>query len=290
VNGILCIDKPCGPSSMAAVAQVKRALGVSRVGHSGTLDPKASGLLVTALGHATRLLPYLPLEPKAYLFTIVFGTATDTLDSDGAVVAEGGAIPGEEQIRAVLGSLVGEIEQTPPRYSAVKVRGVRAYRLARNSRLFSLSPRKVRIRSLTLNGWDAVRGEAAVLVECSAGTYVRSLARDMAEKLGTVGYASSIRRSAMGMFSVEGALAPDAAAHELAAHVVPLDRVLAEQPGHIASARQIRALSHGQDIRIETFPAGHHHIFVFDDQKKLLAVARRVDHDTYHPVRVFGES
>jgi len=286
-HGILCVDKPPGISSMSALSRVRKTTGAGRIGHSGTLDPAASGLLVIALGNATRLFPFLRLEPKTYRFSVRFGRTTDTLDAEGNVVEEGGAMPSEDAVRDVLGAFIGEIEQQPPRFSALKVGGVRAYRRARRNERFELAPRRVHVYSLVLERYNADENEAVFEVQCSAGVYVRSLARDIALKLGTIGLAASIRRTAMGAFSLSQALPPGASRQELEKALRPLSHVLSSQPVYTATAAQLRALAHGMDIEIGEAPGTGEHLFVFDSENELAAVARRRSAGTFHPIRVF---
>ena len=145
MDGFLCIDKPKGPSSFAIVAQVRNVLGAKKIGHCGTLDPAATGLLVIAIGKAPKLLPFLDLNPKKYVFSVKFGTQTDTLDSQGAETVTGGRMPDAAEIERVLPEFTGEIDQVPPSFSAVKIGGVRAYRMARKKRAVQLKSKKVTI-------------------------------------------------------------------------------------------------------------------------------------------------
>jgi tRNA pseudouridine55 synthase len=169
------------------------------------LDPSASGLLVVALGRATRLLPYAPLEPKCYSFCIRFGEQTDTLDSAGTVIKTGGNAPSAPALLAALPSFCGRLMQVPPEYSAVKVNGIRAYHVARSGRVPTMRPRPIAIHALHLVKYNELSGEAQLEVACSGGTYVRSLARDIAKALGTCGYALFVRRTALGPFHVDRA-------------------------------------------------------------------------------------
>jgi tRNA pseudouridine55 synthase len=212
LNGWLILDKPLGLSSAQGVAAVKRilrGLGVrpDRIGHGGTLDPLASGVLPIAIGEATKLTGHLLNGPKAYRFTVCFGTATSTDDAEGAVVATSAVHPDEAAIRAVLPRFTGAIRQRPPAYSALKVDGARAYALARAGAPPLLAERDLVIHTLELVAADA---ETATFdVHCSKGTYVRSLARDIALALGTVGHVTRLQRTAAGPFRLDQALALD---------------------------------------------------------------------------------
>lgn len=205
LHGWLILDKPVGPTSAQLVGRLKAALrqaghGRVKIGHGGTLDPLASGVLPIALGEATKLTGALLNGRKAYRFTIAWGVATATDDAEGAVTATSPARPDEAAIRAVLPRLAGSIRQVPPAYSALKVAGRRAHALARAGVLPELAPRAVTIHRLELVEAGA---EAATFdVDCSKGTYVRSLARDMAHALGTLGHVAALRRTAAGPFTL----------------------------------------------------------------------------------------
>ncbi len=246
MNGFFFIDKPAGPTSFDVVRQLRRACG-EKTGHSGTLDPQASGLLICAVGDATRLLPCLPAEPKRYSFGVTFGAETDTLDSEGTVVAASGRVPLEEEVRAALPKFTGRVTQTPPRFSAVRVEGERAYDLARRQRVFELKERTVAIASLALARFDAP--EASLDVTCSGGTYVRSLARDLAKSLGTLAFASFIRRLAIGPFAVDNAVSPAAAANDPSVHVVPVAKALGSVPSVVLGPVQLETVGDGEGHR-----------------------------------------
>ena len=212
LHGWLVVDKPVGPSSAAVVGKLKWALrqgghGKVKIGHGGTLDPLASGVLPIALGEATKLSGYLLNGPKAYRFTISFGTGTSTDDAEGEVVAQSPVRPTAEAIRAILPRFTGPIRQRPPAYSALKVDGERAYARARAGESVELAARDLVIHALSLE--ESGPDSATLHVHCSKGTYVRSLARDIAEALGTVGHVSLLRRTAAGPFTLDQALSLD---------------------------------------------------------------------------------
>jgi len=287
IEGFLNIDKPAGMSSFAVVAAVRRCLGAAKAGHAGTLDPAASGLLVLALGKFTRLLPFVPLEPKQYRFGIRFGVQTDTLDADGNILKTGGRIPDRGALEAVLPRFCGVLSQVPPDFSAVKVGGVRAYILARQGRRVELVPRRIEIFSLTLLQYDEATGDAMIEVSCSGGTYVRSLARDIAESLGTCGHASSVRRFAAGIFHVERAL-PFTGLDGAAEALLPVHEVLRGLPRITVDAAQKRKIAQGCDIILERIPAKEGDtVFAFDNEDNLVAVLRKKRDGSFHPVRVF---
>ena len=199
VHGWIALDKPLGMTSTHAVAIVRRLLNAKKAGHAGTLDPLASGLLPLAFGEATKTVPYVVDGEKAYRFTVTFGIETDTDDSEGRIVSQSEARPTEQQILAALPKFTGAITQVPPRYSAIKIDGERAYDLARGGEAVELQPRIVEIHTLTLRSFD---GQSAVLeAECGKGTYVRAIARDLGRALGCFGYVTALRRTRVGPFT-----------------------------------------------------------------------------------------
>ena len=204
----ILIDKAIGMTSTAVTAVVKRLSGAKKAGHCGTLDPLATGLLPVALNEATKSIPYVLDEEKAYTFTVRWGVATETDDAEGAVVAQCDVIPGVQDIQSCLHRFTGPIQQVPPRFSAIKMGGERAYHLARQGVDFEMSARAVVIHTLQLHDVPSPQ-EATFSVTCSKGTYVRSLARDIANALGTHGHVVALRRVAVGKFHVNRAISLD---------------------------------------------------------------------------------
>jgi tRNA pseudouridine55 synthase len=287
LDGFLLVDKPCGPSSFAVVRQVRRVFGCAKAGHSGTLDPQASGLLIVACGgSATRLLPYLPHEPKEYRFGIRFGAQTDTLDIEGKVTAEGGRIPAaQEEIEAALGRFAGVQKQIPPKYSAVKVDGRRAYDRARGNEDFELAEKTVTVFSLSLVRYEAAQGVAECEARCSQGTYVRSLVRDIAAALGTIAYASFIRRTAIGPFSAGDAVAFDDLGPDAMQRVLPVKDALASMPSGIVTREQCALIVHGTDVRLAA--AVGDTVIAYTENGDVAAVLKRKENGMYHPIKVF---
>jgi len=224
VDGVLVCDKPAGMTSHDVVARVRRLAGQRRVGHGGTLDPPATGVLVLALGRATRLLPFLPMEPKRYLARIAFGAETDTLDASGAVTATAEAAGVDEAaVRGVLRGFLGPQQQLPPMVSAVKVGGERLYAKARRGESVERATRPIVVHALELVDFaGGERPEATVEVSCSGGTYVRSLAADLGRRLGTLAHLAGLRRTAAGQFT------------ERDAHTLPALEALATTAGGLA--------------------------------------------------------
>lgn len=201
INGWLIIDKPVGMGSTSVVNQTRHLLNAQKNGHTGTLDPFASGVLPIAFGEATKLIPYVTDGDKEYEFTLKFGSATDTLDLTGKITASGGANPSREQILAILPSFIGQITQIPPAYSAIKINGQRAYDLARKGEEVTISERQITVYDLQLLE-ILPDSQARFLVSCSKGTYVRTLGADIAAKLGTYGHLTALRRTKCANFSL----------------------------------------------------------------------------------------
>ena len=259
-HGWLILDKPRGLGSTQAVAAVKRVLrragyGKVKVGHGGTLDPLAEGVLPIALGEATKLAGRMLDSDKAYAFTIAFGTETDTLDTEGEVIAVSSDRPSRAAVTAICAQFTGEIEQVPPAYSAIKVDGRRAYDRARSGDAVELASRKVAIRSLRIVGGVADEEDAVTLLATvSKGTYIRSLARDIAHALGTVGHVSYLRRVKAGPFTESRAISLDNLEEigngaPLEDHLLPLEAgldgipALTLDPESAQAVRQGRVLS-----------------------------------------------
>jgi tRNA pseudouridine55 synthase len=208
VDGWLVLDKPVGMTSTHAVSVVKRTFAAKKAGHAGTLDPLATGVLPIALGEATKTVPFVMDGRKSYRFTVRWGIETDTDDAEGVAIATSDARPDVAVIRAALLRFTGTIMQTPPKFSAVKIAGERAYDLAREGEAVSLEPRPVEIDSLDLvSVVDADHAEFTA--ECGKGTYVRALARDLGRALGTCGHVSALRRTAVGPFTEQHAASLD---------------------------------------------------------------------------------
>ena len=249
--GVLAVDKPAGPTSHDVVAVARRSLGTRRVGHFGTLDPFASGLLVLGVGPATRLAPFCVEHPKTYRATVRLGARSDTDDSEGTIeevaVPE---IPDRSAVEKACAAWEGSVLQVPPAYSAKHVEGGRAYALARAGRAVTLEAVRVRIDSIRIEryAWP----ELEILVRCGPGTYLRALARDVGEQLGTGGLCAILRRLASGSCRVEDALAwkqladPDAAR----AALKPSWTAVADLPAAALDPEDARAFSAGREIPV----------------------------------------
>ena len=208
VNGWVCLDKPFGMGSTEAVSKVRRLFDAQKAGHAGTLDPLASGILPIALGEATKTVPFMMEAQKVYRFTINWGVSTDSLDREGEITGRSDVRPDVGAVRAALPAFVGEIDQIPPQFSAIKVDGQRAYDLAREGTDFELASRRVMIHEAAVS--DAPDADHVELtIRTGKGVYVRSLARDLAAVLGAEGHVSALRRERVGPFSTENAVSLD---------------------------------------------------------------------------------
>jgi len=207
INGWVNLNKPLGMTSTQAIGKIRSILKGNKAGHAGTLDPLATGILPIALGEATKTIPYIQDSLKTYEFTVTWGEQRDTDDMEGDVIATSPQRPDKKSILEVLPEFIGKIEQTPPRFSAIKIDGKRAYDLARSGQEVELKPRNVYIKSLELI--EPHKDTARFNMTCGKGTYVRSLARDMAEKLGTKGYVSVLQRTRVGPFTLENTISLD---------------------------------------------------------------------------------
>ena len=234
ISGWLVVDKPAGMTSTAVVNKVRWALEAKKAGHAGTLDPEATGVLAVALGEATKTVPYVTDALKAYEFTVRFGAATNTDDAEGEVIGSRDTRPTDDEIKSALGAFIGDIEQVPPQFSAVKIDGERAYKRARDGEQMEIAARPHYVDSLLL--LDRPDDDHATLeMVCGKGGYVRAIARDLGETLGCLGHVLRLRRTWSGPFDAEDGLTVEqidamAKSAELDAHVMPLEVGLSELP------------------------------------------------------------
>jgi tRNA pseudouridine55 synthase len=246
MNGVLVIDKPPGLTSHDVVAAARRTLGETKIGHTGTLDPLATGILPLAIGRATRLVRFFAASDKDYEATIRFGLTTDTYDITGREISRTDAVPAHEDLVHALQSLTGEYLQPPPAFSAKKVGGRRAYELARSRHAVALVPTAVRVARSDLVTFED--GRAHVALTCSAGFYVRSFAHALGELTGTGACLEALRRTRSGEFSLDRAL-PIAELSEpsrVASALIPMSALLHHLPAVIVSARGLERVSHGR--------------------------------------------
>lgn len=246
----ILVDKPAGPTSHDVVAGVRRAFGNARTGHTGTLDPFATGLLVILVGRATRLAPYLSGLDKTYRATVRLGARSESGDPEGPITP-GGEPPDEAALRAALDGMVGALEQRVPALSAVRVEGERLYARARRGEEVDRPTREVFVRRADLVSYDPMTGLAEIDIRCGSGTYVRQLAVDLGEALGCGGYCSALRRTEVGDLSVEAATALDAVT--TSSGVDPAE-VLGHMPRLDLDASQADDVSHGRLVHVAGAP------------------------------------
>jgi tRNA pseudouridine55 synthase len=288
LHGLLVVDKPGGMTSRDVV---NRAQGWfprgTRLGHTGTLDPLATGVLVLCVGVATRLTELVQDMGKTYRAGLLLGVRSDTEDADGELTpVAGAALPDEATATACLGEFVGQIEQVPPAYSAAKVAGRRAYDLARRGQDVTLQPRQVRIDGIDVVAFAPPRLE--IEVRCGKGTYIRSLARDLGDKLGCGALVETLRRTRVGPFTVNEAVTLDATPAEARTRLLPLSAAAADLPALPLSGQKLRQLTAGQVIQ-HANPMGESGLVaVFGPDGQLYAVAQRqAENECLRPTKVF---
>lgn len=293
MNGLLIVDKPAGPTSHDVVARVRRVLRTQRIGHTGTLDPLATGVLPLVVGSATRLASLLSGVDKEYVAGIRLGRATDTYDAAGAA----GPCPepphdiDASSVDASLHHFRGTFEQLPPPFSAKKIGGVPAYKLARRNRPVQPAPVSVTVRSLTLEAYQ--NGLARVRVTASAGFYVRSLAHDLGQRLGCGAYLEALRRVRVGSYAEASAIPLDDVEREgsgAAGRIISVDQLLPEIPAVILNEWAVRRATHGNEIMAEDANAstsgGSQTYRLLDSSGRLIAIAESRPGGLLHPVTV----
>jgi len=293
VHGWLVLDKPVGMTSTHAVGVVKRCFNAKRAGHAGTLDPLASGVLPIALGEATKTVSFVMEGRKIYRFTIRWGEERDTDDAEGSIVASSSERPSQERVRALLPRFTGLIEQVPPRFSAVKIEGERAYDLAREGATVELEPRAIEIHALE---WMAAPDpdHTVLAAACGKGTYIRALARDMGRLLGCYGHVAQLRRTAVGPFDEssavtlqafqEGSSTTDAAIP----HLLPVESGLAALPSLRVSLADAGRLARGQAVLLRGRDAPMIEGWVSISTQGALVGLAEVERGELRPRRIFN--
>jgi tRNA pseudouridine55 synthase len=251
VSGVLIVDKPVGMTSHDVVQVIRKGTHINRAGHTGTLDPRASGVLVVLVGPAVRLSEFVSASDKRYQAVIKFGMTTSTFDSEGEVTSRRPVDISFEELEEALNGFVGEFEQTPPIYSALKVKGKKAYEYAREGKEVELEPRLITVHNLELLDWDPP--EAVVDIQCSSGTYVRSLASDLGEKLGSGATLIGLRRTKNGRFGLRDAISLRRLEEAFQngdwyKHLIPAAEALGDWHTVVVSADQIDGISHGHRV------------------------------------------
>lgn len=277
MHGVLVVDKPQGLTSFDVVREVRRALGVKKAGHTGTLDPMATGVLPVCVGDATKIAQFITEATKAYDATVRLGVTTDTLDAEGRVLRERPVPPvTRETLEAALERFRGTFEQTPPMYSAVKVGGRRLYELARAGEEVERAARKVTVFELTLRDFSAA--ELQLSVRCSKGFFVRSLAADLGEALGCGAHLTALRRTQSGPFTLAQAIPlaeVQARGAALAARLVPMADALADVPRLDVTAAEAERVRHGGVVEVAASLSGLHRVVGPGDELLALADVER---------------
>lgn len=294
LDGVLVVAKDPGPTSHDIVALVRRLTGVKRVGHGGTLDPFAAGVLPVFIGHATRLVEYHGAEAKEYRALVCFGARSTTDDLEGELTPVDAPAPTRDEVERALEAFRGEIEQVPPDYSAVRVAGRKAYELARHGEKPALRSRHVTVTRFDLTEWDdtdAARPVATVEIACSAGTYIRALARDLGDALGCGAYLGALKRTASGPFRLDQAHSLDAVRAALSSGhasdlLLPIDAGL-DFPEVRLTAAELTPFARGQQLRRPPPPTGPGLVRVLDESGRLVAIARAQD-GLLQPEKVFN--
>ena len=296
ISGVLIVDKPAGMTSHDVVAGVRRLLGIREIGHFGTLDPFATGVLPLSVGKATRFARFYLKSRKAYEGAMRLGFSTDTYDATGVATSEASAVQvAPPVLEALFREFTGRLMQTPPPYSAKRVGGARAYELARRHKPVQLAPVEVEVYALELLAFDGAR--ASFAVECSGGSYVRSLAHDIGAKLGCGAHLETLRRTAVAEFGLERAVTLDRLAEvrredKLESCLVPVEALLPDCPELVVRGREERSVRHGCKFELaqpERFGRGTGRLpavgllKIMSSERRLIAVARHVSGSIYHP-------
>lgn len=292
VSGVLVIDKPVGMTSHDIVQIVRRGTGIRRAGHTGTLDPRASGVLVVLVGPAVRLSEFISASDKRYQAIIRLGESTDTFDSEGEITRREPVNITYEQIESALTQFEGTVEQVPPAYSAKKINGQKAYELARRGEEFELDAKEIDVYHLELLEWDSP--EAIVDVFCSSGTYVRSLANDLGDVLGTGGHLVGLRRTKSGEFALRDAV-PLRKLEEAFEngdwykYLIPAAEALNDWPSRELSFDEVDLIRHGHRIPVEEAPENPDHwVRAVSQQGELVALLEYIpDEKEWQPRKVF---
>lgn len=292
ISGWLIVDKPAGWSSNAVVNKVRWAMQAKKAGHAGTLDPEATGVLAVALGEATKTVPYITDALKAYVFTIRLGQATNTDDAEGQVISQSDSRPSEAEIEEALARFRGEIMQVPPKFSAVKIDGQRAYKLARDGEDVEIAARPLWVEELTLlKRVDADHIELEMV--CGKGGYVRAIARDLGEALGCFGHVTQLRRTWSGPFDAEDGISMElveelARTDGLDAYLHPLEQGLADLPELPCTAEAATRLRHGNpgQVLASDVEYGEEAWASFEGKAVAVGIYRAGE---LHPSRVFNQ-
>ena len=290
LHGWLLIDKPKGIGSTKVVSSIKKKTGIKKIGHGGTLDPDATGILALALGEATKTVRFIGDFLKTYTFTMRLGIATDTDDSSGKIINQSSDRPETQVIKEALKNFEGHISQVPPKLSAIKINGERAYKLFHQGSQYELSARQVFIKKILVLKRKN-KDEVSLKFTCGKGGYVRSLARDVGNLLGCYGHAHDIRRIACGPFNVENSIGLDEFERmknpKLLQNVLPTETVLKEFPNFSCKAKDINKILNGSSYEINKIPKPDYGLVWIRFQNIPLAFGK-VKNEIFFPTRVFN--
>lgn len=274
-NGFINLYKNSGISSNKALSILKSVLKenniITKVGHLGTLDPLAEGVLPVAIGRATRLFEYTLDKVKSYTATFKFGILTDTLDTEGEIIKQDGTIPTSAEIENILPKMVGEVEQMPPAFSAKSVNGVRAYKLARRGLEVPLEPKKITIYSLNLIE-KLDESTYKFDISCSGGTYIRSIVRDMAKLLNTYGIMTALIRTKSGYFDIKNCVRLENLKENIIENIIPMENIIEDMPIYIVEERYAKPLLNGVALSLNNLPDGNFQLYY---DKNLIGIAKK---------------
>ncbi len=276
MNGIININKPLGMTSHDVVGRLRRILGIKKIGHTGTLDPDASGVLPMCIGRATKTADMLPAQNKQYIAEVTLGSATTTLDASGEVTETSEVNVDECDIQSVVTEFVGDIMQIPPMYSAIKIDGKRLYELAREGVEVERKPRPVTIEKIEILGIDLENKKFSMKVDCSKGTYIRTLCDDIGRRLGCLAHMSALIRTRSGRFCIDAAYTLDEvekmAGEGDMSFLVPIDKVFEELPKLILSSRRAKLMCNGVRISAQGIIDGEAYR-VYDESGSFLTIS-----------------
>jgi len=281
MNGVVIIDKPCGKTSFDMVSFVRRLFGTKKVGHTGTLDPEATGVLPVCIGKATKACELLTSQNKSYRAQLMLGMTTDTLDIEGEVLTEQPVNVTKEQLEGVIGQFIGEIEQIPPMYSAIKVDGKKLYELARAGKEIERKKRKITIYDIKIIETDLENDLVTIDVDCSKGTYIRTLCEDIGMRLGCGAFMTKLTRTKSGRFDLESSFTPSELEklkekNELRKCLIPLDELFLDYPKIVVNERQRGFLINGVRVRYKGLLEGASYR-VYDETGEFLSISKCED-------------
>lgn len=277
MNGIINVNKPIGITSHDVVYKLRKILSIKKIGHTGTLDPDASGVLPMCIGRATKVADMLTAQDKQYFAEVTLGSATDTLDKTGTVVETAEVNVTEKDILKELTNFVGEIEQIPPMYSAIKIDGKKLYELAREGKEIERKPRKVKIESIDVANFDLENNKFSIKVDCSKGTYIRTLCDDIGRRLGCFAHMSALERTKSGRFDIKSSYTLEqieqmANAGDLS-FFIPIDAVFEEYDKLIISKRKAQKMCNGVRVSVQGIEEGELYR-VYDETGNFLTISQ----------------